>query len=146
MTVFLPLQGVRVSCVVMRGLRFCQLKVLFRFISYLKLRAGSKKKIPSYRTLRQFWFLKKADLCLVLLCRQPRCEQYCPGYGSYKWQRIPWQQYPWQVLYVSDIPVKLNSSQLYRHAGSKGWDASLVSNLRSHTLSQTELASILQIG
>lgn len=34
----------------------------------------------------------------------------------------------------------------YRHAGGKDWDASLVSNLRSHTLSETVLVTILQIG
>ena len=38
---------------------------------------------------------------------------------------------------MSGMPEKLNSSQLYIHAGSKDWDASLVSNLRSHTQSQT---------
>jgi len=59
---------------------------------------------------------------------------------------FPRQQYPRQVLYMFGVPVKLNSSQLYRHAGSKDWDASLVSNPGSHTLSQTVLATILQIG
>lgn len=36
--------------------------------------------------------------------------------------------------------------ELYRHTDSKDWDASLVSNLRSDTLSQIVLATILQIG
>lgn len=59
---------------------------------------------------------------------------------------LPRKQYPLQVLYMFGMPEKLNSSQLYRHAGSKDWDTSLVSNLRSHTLSQTVLVTILQIG
>ena len=93
MTVFLPLRGVRVCYVVIRGLWFCQLKVFFRFISHLDWGAGSKKSMtktnkqtiiwfPSYRTLWQFWILKRADLCPVLLCCQPRCDQYCPEYCS----------------------------------------------------------------
>ena len=94
MTVFLPLQGVRLCYVVKRGLWFCQLKVFFRFISHLNLRAGSKRKsrqkqtnkqtiiwFPFHRTLWQFWILKRADLCLMLLCSQPRCDQHCPGYS-----------------------------------------------------------------
>ena len=82
----------------------------------------------------------------VLLYRPPHCDRYCLGYCSYKRKRIP----PAAIAMTGPIYVwracEVELESTYRNSGSKDWDASLVSNLRSHTLSHIVLATILQIG
>ena len=116
MTVFLPLRGVRVCYVVIRGLWFCQLKVFFRFISHLDLGAGSKKKHDKNKQInnnlisvlqnsftvldrKEGWFMPGAFMRPTTL--RPVLPRIL----------FPRQQYPRQVLYMFAMPVKLNSSQ-----------------------------------